>query len=67
MLFARKTSLPTTPKPDPAPKTKNPDLDPATCPSLPCFYIHSIYIIPYILNPDPASVFHKNLNPDAKT
>jgi len=46
-----------TPKPAPK-KTKTPDLaspqiltpDPALCPSLPCFYIHSIYTIL-----DPAS------------
>jgi len=48
-----------TPKPDPQTKTPAPnpvclqilDSDPAPCPSLPCFYIHSIYIIPFIANP----------------
>jgi len=28
--------------------------DSALCPTLPCFYIHSIYIIPFIPNLDPA-------------
>jgi len=63
--------------PDPAPKTKTPDPalnpihlqiltpnpDPALCPSLPYFYISSIYIIQWIPNPDP--VFPKNSNPDS--
>jgi len=64
-----------TSKPDPEIKTPNPAPDPvslqildsefgsgsALCPSLPCFYIHSIYIITFIPNPDP--VFSENSNP----
>jgi len=68
-----------TPNPDSALKTKNPDpapkpvslqffdSDPALWPFLPCFYIHFIYFIPYIQNPNPTSVFPKNLSPDPKS
>jgi len=73
-----------TPKPDPVPKTKNPHPAPKPVSlqifdsesgysSVPIsamllFYIHSIYIIPYILNPDPAQhpVFPKNSHLEAK-